>query len=950
MGRRGRIIAQLGASCSRWLQGLLALAVWTGLGLAPAPVQAQGAARLSLPTATGHRGARVEVPLRLSALAGRPLAAGEIQLRFDGGVIAFEEVVTTGTLSAGWLVEYHLQGAGASQTLRIGVAGLQSATADGDLLRLAFRIPAAAPFGGFSPLELVDARLEQDPAGALLAVQSSHGLVRVGAPPVLWVNEGLALAEGASAAITPAALRVQDVDNPPAELVYALVWAPAAGTLSGPQGSLGQGQTFTQADIDQGALSYAHDGSETTADAFAFSVGDGQGQPLAGFFAIQVTPVNDPPVLLPIGVLQVDEGQVLEVVVSASDPDGTPVLTVQGLPPFAAFADRGDGTGLLRLAPGFNAAGVYTGIVLTATDGTNPALVDHQVLVLTVVNVDRPPVANAGADIRLPYATVSATPVALDGTGSSDPEGQPLTYAWSKNGAVLATGPTPRVDLALGTHVLTLIVSDGVFASAPDQVEVQIVDATPPVLSLLGDNPLYIEIGTPYAEPGASARDEAAGDLSESVSIAGAVDVQMEGRYVLTYAVSDPAGNAAAPLERVVEVVVTPNSYGLIAIHSLELASRARINSGFVGVVDFARNARGDDRHAELVVGTQARTAASVRVSSPRVQLRNRAAIEGMLVYTEWVDPIRSVLVGQQRQVGADYWPLFGQFGLPAFQVGAAGSQRIDVLAGKTATLGPGAYNLVRVRARGTLILRGGEYDVRHFEVGEQAQVRIETAATVRVEGRFNMSQRSYFGPADETLDPAAIRIYVNRADQRPGDDDDEGAGLAANVGERAHFAGNLYAPQGTIRLREEARVLGSLIARDIRIGSGVRVDGRSGWQTPGVLYAPGPLPPAAKLAMPLDLFSDEVNAGALANSPNPFNPSTVLRYTLPADGPVELVIYDALGQKVRVLVGGVQQAGVYAVEWDGRDDQDRTVASGVYLAQLLMSHSRQVHKLLLMR
>lgn len=939
--------------CHR-LRGLLALAAWLGLSLASAPVLAQtAAARLSLPTAIGHRGARVEVPLQLSALAGRSVASGEIQVRFNSSVIAFEEVVTTGTLGAGWLVAHNLQVTGATQTLRIGIAGLQSATADGVLLRLAFRVPANTPFGAFSPLEIVAARLEQDPNGALLPLQSSHGLFRIGVPPVLWVNAGLTLAEGAAAPITPAELAVQDVDNPPAELVYTLASVPTAGTLSGPQGPLGQGQTFTQANIDQGVLSYIHNGSETTSDAFAFSATDGQGSPLSGVFAIRITPVNDPPVLAPIGALQIDEGQVLEVTVAASDPEGTPVLTAQGLPPFAAFTDRGDGTGLLRLAPGFNAAGVYTGITFRATDVAG--LVDSETLTLTVLDINRPPLADAGDDITRSYATVPATPVTLDGLGSTDPEGEALSYAWFSNGAQIATGPTPTVSLALGTHQLTLVVDDGVLVSLPDEVLVQIVDATPPLLTLLGANPLVLELGTAYAEPGATAQDEVAGNLSGAVVISGTVDTATEGNYLRTYRVSDPAGNAAAPLTRTVRVAVTPNSYSLIATNSLELRSRARVNSGFVGVVDYGQRPLVGGR-AELVVGTQARTAAGVRLSSPRVWLRNRAVVEGALWYTEWVDPIRAVIIGEELQVGADYWPLFDVFGLPAFEIGTPGNERVDVRSGQTVTLGSGVgYNTVRVRSRGTLMLTGGDYDMRRLEIGAQAQVLIQTATTLRVEGRFNMGAQSFLGPATNSLDPAAIWIYVNGTEQRGrGDDDDDDEGdrvsLAADVGEQATLMGNLYAPHGTIHLRARSVVLGSLIGHDLIVGPSAQVDLRSGWRTPGVVYAPGPLLPVAKLALPVVDLGDEDGGGALANYPNPFNPETTLHYALPVSGPVELIIYSALGQKIQVLISDTQPAGMYTIEWDGRDGQGRAVASGVYLAELRTKQIHQVRKLLLLR
>jgi flagellar hook assembly protein FlgD len=55
-------------------------------------------------------------------------------------------------------------------------------------------------------------------------------------------------------------------------------------------------------------------------------------------------------------------------------------------------------------------------------------------------------------------------------------------------------------------------------------------------------------------------------------------------------------------------------------------------------------------------------------------------------------------------------------------------------------------------------------------------------------------------------------------------------------------------------------------------------------------------------------------------------------------------------GQKVRTLVSGDQPAGSYVRIWDGRDDQGRNVASGIYLYQLTSGSFRQVKKLVLMR
>jgi flagellar hook assembly protein FlgD len=70
-------------------------------------------------------------------------------------------------------------------------------------------------------------------------------------------------------------------------------------------------------------------------------------------------------------------------------------------------------------------------------------------------------------------------------------------------------------------------------------------------------------------------------------------------------------------------------------------------------------------------------------------------------------------------------------------------------------------------------------------------------------------------------------------------------------------------------------------------------------------------------------------------NYPNPFNPETVIRYTLPEDCHVELILYNILGQKVKMLVDEHQSAGYKMVRWDSRDDEGDEVASGIYLYRI---------------
>ena len=63
--------------------------------------------------------------------------------------------------------------------------------------------------------------------------------------------------------------------------------------------------------------------------------------------------------------------------------------------------------------------------------------------------------------------------------------------------------------------------------------------------------------------------------------------------------------------------------------------------------------------------------------------------------------------------------------------------------------------------------------------------------------------------------------------------------------------------------------------------------------------------------------------------SPNPFNPYTTIRYTLPSAGHVSLAVYDAKGRVMKTLVDRVQAPGQYSRTWDGRDETGRAVASG---------------------
>jgi hypothetical protein len=85
-------------------------------------------------------------------------------------------------------------------------------------------------------------------------------------------------------------------------------------------------------------------------------------------------------------------------------------------------------------------------------------------------------------------------------------------------------------------------------------------------------------------------------------------------------------------------------------------------------------------------------------------------------------------------------------------------------------------------------------------------------------------------------------------------------------------------------------------------------------------------------------------------NRPNPFNPLTEIQYSLASEGRTELSIYNVSGRLVRTLVASPQPVGEYQVIWNGRDNQGRSVASGVYVYRLKTADFEESRRLVVLR
>jgi probable HAF family extracellular repeat protein len=104
----------------------------------------------------------------------------------------------------------------------------------------------------------------------------------------------------------------------------------------------------------------------------------------------------------------------------------------------------------------------------------------YEWFILDLVSGNQPPIANAGPDQTV---NCSGT-IQLDGSQSTDPDGDSLAFSWSAGGSVLGSGPVLTLSLPSGDHAVTLIVTDPCGDTAQAIVRVQVQDATAPACTL----------------------------------------------------------------------------------------------------------------------------------------------------------------------------------------------------------------------------------------------------------------------------------------------------------------------------------------------------------------------------------------------------------------------------------------------------------------------------------
>jgi len=271
-------------------------------------------------------------------------------------------------------------------------------------------------------------------------------------------------------------------------------------------------------------------------------------------------PPNNNPVPATVPNQSLNKDQLLDVALSATDADGDPVtFTIISGSPLAFLsivnADPNARTAVLRIAPSGGNVGSYN-IKIQATDnkGGSGQTPTFTITINDPGQADKPPVAVISPVASPVEATSpSGAGVSFNGSSSSDPDGDTLTYLWTDNGLAFATTPNANRTLSLGNHSIVLTVNDGKGGSNSASQNVLVRDTTPPTITGLPPSVTFTQ-GDTVVLPTPTVSDVA--DPSPTVTNNAPASFPL-GTTVVTFTATDHANNSATA-----NVSVTVNPAG----------------------------------------------------------------------------------------------------------------------------------------------------------------------------------------------------------------------------------------------------------------------------------------------------------------------------------------------------------------------------------------------------
>jgi len=638
--------------------------------------------------------------------------------------------------------------------------------------------------------------------------------------------------------------------------------------------------------------------------------------------SVTVAEINQPPDFVPIPELYIAEGDSLIVTVQTSDPEGDAVTLSNPIHPHStAFTDNGDGTGRFVWVPGFvgpeSAEMNPFEVVFRASDGETASTYKTEI---TVINKNRPPqitapptvtgeagdsLAIAVTGIDPDYDPISWT---VDGlpTGATFEKSGPSMISWASQYAdsgqstvtLVATDPSGLADTAfvqidMAPVTMYALWVDTVTSFAGHVIDIDVYMKN---MEAVGEYRLLVNFDPSLLTPlGVTST----GTLSEDFEY---FDYRLNNGGisgdVLITGKADVAGGPDTP--------PIPTGDGPICRISAQVSSNLTYVGSQVPVPFVFR--LNDDNTLKLADGTAITQGeidysdGSILISAPGevnlgdVNLNGVAYEIGDAVYFSnfFISP-RLFPMNDQQLVNSDI-----------NRDGVAPSVSdlvllINIVSGVTS---PPIYKVLP-----------------NPETATAALVRERSGLYLAVESPVKMGG-ALFRLSGSGIDRLDVRNLTTMDYQADTEEDQFSCLLISYKGETISSGRT-----SVIRLSDDPNLDLSLVAADAADADGraLQINIKETAAVPGVF-------------------------GLHQNVPNPFNPSTEIRFDLAAPQHVTLSVYNILGQEIIHLVDSDYPAGTHSVSWDGVDGEGRPVASGMYFYRIIAGTDTASRKMVLMK
>ena len=674
--------------------------------------------------------------------------------------------------------------------------------------------------------------------------------------------------------------------------------------------NLPENGTFADHGNGSGTFAFHPDFGQSGQYSVRFIASDGELSDTADV-SILVTGTNRPPVFEPIGDQDIAELQQLSLMVKATDPDETvPTLSALRLPIGASFSDQGDGIGLFAWTPSYEQSGVHAAS-FQASDGS---LTASMTVSITVSDVNRRPVWSQATD-----TSIRVDETLVHEVRASDPDGEsialsarglPLNAVLSDDGNGSGTLVfSPELN-QVGEYSIILVASDGNLA---DTAEIVIAVLPGALLSVRPDTirlPIDAGVSTFIVSNEGQAELDWFGVVDVPwLAVHPNSGLLPAGEELTIEVVTDMSGLASGYHWGHVDLESNGGVYRvtLLAGKSLAVTAPPLLTSVHINEtieVPFNGLINPPNLLSSVVVTTSSGSECEMGISVTN----NRTALTVSPLTGEEFHELDSVVIHIDPDLQTDDGvPLRALDTLRIYMTGAA------VWPGDTDHNG-------RVDERDILPI--GLYFGLQGPPREDAQLNWNRHLARPVLG-------------ESAWEPYAT-VYV----------DADGSGLI-DANDVCGVAENWM---------KESEILGKT-GSTRRIADQVSESDIENWKL--MLTALKDCPDSQGRTELIQVIAallsgaDPVLPDAVVlhqNHPNPFNPETIIEFDLPDFDVVSLTLFNMKGQKVRELFQGLHQAGRVQINWDGRDEAGRAVASGVYFYRLSTSRGIQVKAMVLVR